>query len=109
MVLLQKSFIFSYFCQFNFRIICRSFTKPFKLPFDWLNYAINLAIFVACLFEAESTGDYLESVDQARARNQVNAVRGIRTESINSVTVEPFDIDYQNATTHEPHNRVSGG
>lgn len=57
--------------------------------------------------ESESTGDYLESVGQARARNQVNAVRGISTESINSVTVEPFDIDYQNATTHEPHNRVS--
>ena len=39
----------------------------------------------------------------------MNAVRGhIRTESINSEIVEPFDIEYQNAITHEPHNRVSG-
>ena len=50
----------------------------------------------------------MESEGQARARNQVNAVRDIRTESINSVNVEPCDIEYQNAKTHEPHNRVSG-
>ena len=50
----------------------------------------------------------MESEGQARARNQVNAVRDVRTKSINSVNVEPCDIEYQNAKTHEPHNRVSG-
>ena len=50
----------------------------------------------------------MESEGQARAGNQVNAMRGVTTESIKSVNVEPCDIEYQNAKTHEPHNRVSG-
>ena len=38
----------------------------------------------------------------------MNAMRGVMTESIISVGAEPCDIEYQNAITHEPHNRVSG-
>ncbi|XP_020631804.1 sodium/potassium/calcium exchanger 6, mitochondrial-like, partial [Orbicella faveolata] len=57
--------------------------------------------------QSESTGDYFESEGQVRARNLLNAVRGISAESIISVIEEPTDIEHQDTRTHGPHNRVS--